>query len=130
WPAASDRRAPSRRRRGRCPSVPLGRNLREILADAIEIMLPALPDVLAVRFVQQADRAVTECDLGPARGLIQLDLDVVERGVGHKQGAAKFQQHWGLDYLHMPPEMADAVPAVTEPAAARPLLQNHMHGFA
>src|SRR5205823_3840937 len=58
-----------------------GRSLGEVLADVIEIPLPARADVLAVRFIQEADRAVTQGDPGATGGLVQLDLDVIERGV-------------------------------------------------
>src|SRR5690242_15493116 len=93
-------------------------------------MLPARADILAVRFLQQTDRAVAQRYLSPARDLIQLDLHMVECGIRHEHGTAQFQQYGRLDDLHVAPEMADAVAPVTKPAAARPLLQNHVHGFA
>ncbi len=62
--------------------------------------------------------------------LFQLHFDVVQRRVGHEHGAAQFQQHRRLDHLHVSPQVADAVAAIAEPPAARPLLQRHLHRFA
>ena len=68
--------------------------------------------------------------MGSAGPLFELHFDMVQRRVGHEHGAAQFQQHRRLDHLHVSPQVADAVAAIAEPAAARPLLQRHLHRFA
>lgn len=42
----------------------------------------------------------------------------------------QFQQHGRLDHLQVSPQVANAVAAIAEPTAARPLLERHLHRFA
>ena len=68
--------------------------------------------------------------MGSSGPLFELHFDMVQRRVRHEHGAAQFQQHRRLDHLHVSPQVADAVAAIAEPPAARPLLQRHLHRFA
>src|ERR1051325_6389635 len=93
-------------------------------------MLPARADVLTVCFVEKAERAVAQSQLGPTGNLVEFDFHMVQCRIRHEHRPAEFQQYRRLDHLHVAPEMADAIPTVTKPTATRPLLQNHVHGFA
>src|SRR3984957_4060673 len=89
--AVSGLTEPSRRR----PSVPLrGRwpsGLGKIFINAGEQVLPASADVLAMSFIEEAQRAVSKRDFRSSGNFQELHFHVVQCGVGHKHRPAQFQ---------------------------------------
>src|SRR5690242_371756 len=96
--------------------APLARGARgAILSDSVKDVLPAGADALAVRRINEADGAMTKIQMRSSGPLLELHFDMVHRRVRHEHRTAQFQQHGRLDHLHMSPQMADAIAAITEP---------------
>src|SRR5690349_9148592 len=103
---------------------------RAILGDFFQHVLPTGGHTLSMRGIDKPYGAMTKIHVGTCSALFELHFNVIQRRVGHEQGAAQFKQDGRLDNLHVPPKMADAVAAIAEPAAPRPLLHSHLQRFA
>src|SRR5579863_2057580 len=77
------RRHPSDPARGRWAS-----RLRKIFINAVEQVLPASADVLAMSLIEEAQRAVAKRDFRSAGNFQKLHFHVVQSGVGHKHWPA------------------------------------------
>jgi hypothetical protein len=104
-----------------------GNAIREVFANAVEIMPPAFAHTLPMRRIEETYRPVPQAYLGSAGALFQTQLQMIQSRVRHEHRTAELQQNWGLDHLHMAPEMADAIAPIAEPSSTWPLLQDHLH---
>src|SRR5882724_2896782 len=96
--------------------------------DAVYQKRPALRQLLAIAFREQADRRVAERDRGPPALFLEPVLKVRGHAERHHERSRDLEQRGPLDCLHVTPQVSVAVAQVAEPAAAGPSLELHGHG--
>ena len=102
----------------------------EITLHLLEHVLPSFRQSRTMLRIDHPDRPMPERDLRAAGDLIDLHLDMIERGIRHEHRPGQLDEHRGFDHLHMPPQMLDALATVAKPSSARPLLKRHIHAHA